>query len=258
MGFSKIINHWDFKKENNEDCGKEENEKINEQNNKEDSNKEYKKDNDDGKDKDKENKVELKCPIISMLTLNQVKEHFLNLLPKFFFKVDKNYYSFNALSDGGNRITLFNEYKILYSAFIKSVLPLMIEFTRESFSNLEIQYFNKSCAFPFMNPINDKNKLCINDYCLEPSYIIEHFFDDNYNEFNFLKYRNIDLFPLIDSKYWTDINFNKMKEFNKKIMQKTSMSCGDLKEALIFLNKKDKRNYDDDKNILCYFRKYNS
>ena len=154
MGFSKIINHWDYnrdqitnlikysnidinskdnskdknikeidKKENKEDCGKEDNKKNSEKNNKEDDNNEYKKGNDDEKEKDKEIKelIKLKCPMLSMLTLNQVKEHLLNLLPKFFFKVDKNY-SFNALSDGGNRITLFNEYKILYSKFIKKVL----------------------------------------------------------------------------------------------------------------------------------------
>ena len=134
----------------------------------------------------------------------------------------------------------------------------MIEFTRESFSNLEIQYFNKSCAFPFMNPINDKNKLCINDFCLEQRYIIESFFDDNYDEFIFLKYRNIDLFPLTDSKYWTDINFNKMKEFNKKTMQKTSINYEHLKEGIIYVKNFGKRSYEDDKNILCYFRKYNS
>ena len=70
----------------------------------------------------------------------------LRIIPKFFFKVD-NIYSFKALSDAGNRITLFNESKILYSKFIKKgveldpnecILPLMIEFTRESFSNWEI------------------------------------------------------------------------------------------------------------------------
>ena len=254
----------DNKKENNEDCGKEEMKKDKKQENMKDNEKE----NNEDKDNDVINKglIELTFPVLSMLTLNQVKKHLFDLLPKFFFKVSNNY-QFNALSDSGNRITLFNETRILYLKTKKKdfkldpnacVLPLMIEFAHEPFSHLKIRYSDISCVSPLLNPIKGKNKfLCSNDYSSESGYVMEYFLIDNYDELKHLKYRNIELFPLTNSEYWTDINFNKMKKFNKKVMEKNPMSSINRKENIYHYNF-DRRSYDDDKNILCYFKKYNS
>ena len=49
-----------------------------------------------------------------------------------------------------------------------------------------------------------------------------------------------------------------MKEFNKKTMQKTTINYEHLKAGIIYVKNFGKRSYEDDKNILCYFRKYNS
>ena len=249
------------KKENETKDNKDDNEnfkKGNNVNNNEDNIKYY-----DDKDKENKNHLELTFPVLSMLTLKQVKEHLFNLLPKFFFKVNNNY-SFNALSDSGNRIILFNPNKIFnledveenYELEAKQcVLPLMIELAHEPFSHLKIRYSKSLGDSPLLNPIKGNNRfLCPNDFSPESGYAMEYFMIDNYDEFRFLKFRNADLFPLTDEKYWTDINFNEMQKFNRKIMDKKPMIYGNFErdfEDFLF----DKRNYNDDENIRCFFRK---
>ena len=269
MGCSKILNLWDFEnieinnfmnlinkdkisyskpclkdfniKDNNEKC-KKDNFKDNKNESNEKDNKERFKNN-NGKNKEKNKNIQLAFPIISMLTINQVKAQLFELLPKFFFKVG-NIYSFNTLSDVDEGIKLDPE---------ECVLPLMIEFADESFNNWKIKYSNPLGLSPFLNFIKNKNTfLCRNDYGPESGYILEKFIVNNNHEFKFLKFRNIDLFPLTDVIYWTDINFNKMKKFNRNTIEKTGFKY----ENLEYFNK---RNYDDeDENIHCYFKKYNN
>lgn len=91
----------------------------------------------------------LTFPILSMLTLKQVKNHSLELLPKFFFKIP-NYYDYNAISKASYRISFFNEERILRITDAKQqkievdpkscVLPLMIEILHENFSLLKFRY----------------------------------------------------------------------------------------------------------------------
>ena len=206
-----------------------------------------------------------------MLTLNQVKQHSLNLLPKFFFKVVYAH-KFNAVSDAGNHITFFNESRLLYSEGMKDniilnpkgcVLPIMIEISHETLSHVKIRYANSSCLSPLLNPIKDKNKLlCPNDFKTESGYIIEYLFADTFEEVNFIKKRNEDLFELTDPKYWIDINFNKMKKFNKDKMEKKKED-EKFDEDYNNLILDDKRydesddDNDDEDNIGCIFHKYN-
>ena len=204
---------------------------------------------------------------LSMLTLKQTKEHSFNLLPKFFFKVGKNY-DFNALSDAGYRITFFNETRILCSEDVNDenkldpnacVLPLMIEISHERFSHLKIRYSNSTCDSPLLNSIADKNRfICPNYYNTESGYVIENLLADNYEDLKFLKFRNIELLPLTDSKYWTDINFNKMRKFLREKHKEKKDKANFIKdfEELAFF---DKRYHGDkfDKNIRCFFKLYN-
>lgn len=216
-------------------------------------------------------KRKITFPSISMLTLNQVKQHSLNLLPKFFFKVVYAH-KFNAVSDAGNHITFFNESRLLDSEGMKDniilnpkgcVLPIMIEISHETLSHVKIRYANSSCLSPLLNPIKDKNKLlCPNDFKTESGYIIEYLFADTFEELNFIKKRNEDLFELTDPKYWIDINFNKMKKFNKDKMEKKKED-EKFDEDYNNLILEDKRydesddDNDDEDNIGCIFHKYN-
>ena len=128
------------------------------------------------------------------------------------------------------RISFFNENKILYINDLEDVktiapkecvLPIMIELSHELCSFLKIKFSNLSSESPLLNPIKgDKKLLCTNDYDSKCGYFLEYFIADNYEEVKHLKYININLFPLTEFKYWTDINFNKLKEFNKKEMEK--------------------------------------
>ena len=216
-------------------------------------------------------KRKITFPSISMLTLNQVKQHSLNLLPKFFFKVVYAH-KFNAVSDAGNHITFFNESRLLYSEGMKDniilnpkgcVLPIMIEISHETLSHVKIRYSNSSCLSPLLNPIKDKNKLlCPNDFKTESGYIIEYLFADTFEELNFIKKRNEDLFELTDPKYWIDINFNKMKKFNKEKMEKKKEDekfDEDYNNLILDDKRYDESNddNDDEDNIGCIFHKYN-
>ena len=94
-----------------------------------------------------------------------------------------------------------------------------------------------------------------------------------------LKFKNINLFPLTEFKYWSDINFNKMKEFNKKEMEKeknnnnkndnnnndnnggniNNNEIQNTEEDYYNFISYDKGTYDDDIEVFrCVFKKYNS
>jgi hypothetical protein len=203
----------------------------------------------------KEKIGKLTFPMLSMLTLKQIKEHCMNLIPTFFFKVS-SIYSFNAVSDVVNRVTFYNEVKILeddYSDFQKlnpkeCVLPLMIEISHETYSHIIIRYSNSWNNSPLLNPIKDKNKfLCSNDFSTESGFAIEYFFIDDYKELNNLKTPGIDLFELTNPKYWTGKNFNAMKEFNRVYMQSV------YHYSSHFASHFDKRKGSGNQNFNCVF-----
>ena len=103
--------------------------------------------------------------------------------------------------------------------------------------------------------------MCPNYYENEPGYYLEYFLADDYSELTFLKTRNIDLYPLTDFKYWTDINFNEMKKLTKKYYLPSLSNFphyeGSYKEFEDLL-KYDKRNIDEGKDIRCAFKIFNS
>lgn len=72
---------------------------------------------------------------------------------------------------------------------------------------------------------------------------------DDFQELKHLKLRNITLYPLTDYKYWTDFNFNKMKDFNRKEIIKDLFNINPVQY--------DKRTSDEEEDIRCMFRKFN-
>ena len=215
-----------------------------------------------------ENCAKLTYPVLSMLTLENIKSHSLNLLPKYFFKVPF-VYDFNALSISSYRIIFFNMDKVLQKKDFEKkknnispkacVLPLMIEISHESLSHLKVRYSSMNCESPILNPIKGNRKLlCPNNYNTESGYVFEYLLTSDNDELQFLRYPNKNLFPLTNSEYWTDINFNKMKEFLReemKLMQEDNIQFQeDFENMAFYYNKKA---IDKDEVIRCAFKKFN-
>ena len=95
----------------------------------------------------------------------------------------------------------------------------MLEISHETYSHIKTRFSSSSCESPLLTPIDGKNKfLCPNDYKGEEGYILEYFICDDFNEFKHLKRPNKNLFELTKPEYWTDTNFNNLKEFNRMEM----------------------------------------
>ena len=210
---------------------------------------------------------DLTFPVLSMLSLNTIKRHAIDLLPKFLFKIPY-IYDCKAISNGYYRISFFNEEKILYTKDMNAmnlevdsescVLPFMIEISHEAHSHIKLRYSNINNQSPLLNPKKGlKQLLCPNDFHPESGYSIEYFFTDNYEELKFLKKRDNDLFELTKSNYWLDRNFNKMKEYVKQQIlskQKKKDFEQDFEDMVFF----DKRTYNDDEIMRYMFEKFNS
>ena len=82
---------------------------------------------------------------------------------------------------------------------------------------------------------------------------MEFLFVDDPKELIHLKRRNIDLYELTESKYWTDINFNKLKEFNKRIMDKNRLFNTSFDEDFENMAFYDKGKFKSDRTIKCVF-----
>ena len=112
--------------------------------------------------------------------LEQVKDHLLDLLPKFIFIVD-NLSRFVAVSDHVSYVSFFNEGR-LFNEIIenekyiennhkKYVLPIMIEISHEFLSHMKTRYGNL-CDSPILHSIGGKNNLCANNLENESGYAL--------------------------------------------------------------------------------------
>ena len=167
-----------------------------------------------------------------MLSLNQIKEHLLDLLPKFLF-ITSHLSNFVALSDSVCCVSFFNQgilikklldEKDLEIEHKKYTLPIMIEISHEFFSHLKSRYGN-SCDSPILHSIKGKNNfLCPDNYENESGFAFEYFLCDNIKELKHLKTPNEKLFELCEKKYWINFDFTELREFNKKIMEENEIN----------------------------------
>ena len=246
MGSTEIINHWDFKNSKVKIFNRVGLGIFPFESKYDDFRTELKKFN---KNKTNENISKLTFPVLSMLTINQLKEHLNNLLPKFYYKVD-TIYDFNAVSDETCKVSFYNINKILSlnvcnekNNYLDSscILSLMIEINHEAYSHLKIRYSNSVSASPLLNPLSDGYIfLCTNNYEAESGYYSDYCLTDNYEELLYLKFPNEDLVELTKPKYWIDANFNKMKKFNRNIMIKNK-NKKKLKKYFLYLNNNIKK-----------------
>ena len=173
-------------------------------------------------------KKKIAFPSLSMLSLNQIKDHLLDLLPKFLFIVD-NLSRFVSRADHAFYVSFFNE-GILFKEIIenekyiennhkKYVLPIMLEISHIFFSHIKTRYGNLYNS-PILHSISGKNNfLCVNNFENESRNTLEYFICDDNKELKHLKTPNEKLFELCETKYWIDTDFTEMRKFNKKVME---------------------------------------
>ena len=262
MGSTAIINEWDFR-----DYEVSNFEYVPSKDNFIHSSSAFNSFKNEFNEKKNKNYPKLTFPVLSMLTLEQVKNHCYDLLPKYIFKVPE-IYNFKSVSMTGNRISFFNENRILNTIGMKKellylepkslVLPYMIEISHDTYSYLKVKYLNNNNDSPILNPMRERKKLiCPNNYKPKSGYILEYFCAEDYNELLFLKFRNENLFPLTDSKYWVDINFNKMKKFGKTKMINSGINIHSLQEDFENMSFFNRRGFNEDLIMRCAFRKFN-
>ena len=174
------------------------------------------------KDEDEEEEeeiIKLTFPKLSMLTLSQVKEHLLNLVPKFFFKVKNS--NFSAVTNKNNFIIFINESNLLSIESLegiksnkkKFVLPIMVEIINENFNYLKTRYEDNTYDSPLLNQIDLKNVLlCPNEF--------EQLLIDSPSELIAIKTPNEELFELTDTKFWVQRTFKLFKEKAKAYADK--------------------------------------
>lgn len=178
-------------------------------------------------EEEEEDIIKLTFPKLSMLTIDQVKEHLLNLVPKFFFKV--KYTDFSAVSNKNSFILFINESNLLGIESLeeiesnkqKFVLPIMAEIMHENFSHLKSRYEDNTSDSPLLSQIGLKNVLlCPNEFESESGFLFEQLFIDSPNELIAIKTPNDELFELTDSKYWVQKTFKLFKEKTKNYVSK--------------------------------------
>jgi len=213
-------------------------------------------------EEEEEEIIKLTFPKLSMLTLSQVKEHLLNLVPKFFFKVKNT--NFSAVSNKNNFIIFINESNLLDIESLetiksnkqKFVLPIMAEIIHENFNHLKARYEDNTCDSPLLNQIGLKNVLlCPNEFEPESGFLFEQLLIDSPSELIAIKTPNDELFELTDTKFWVQRTFKLFKEKAKAFAAKYNIKITKFKDSMDD-SCYDRRNFS--KNNLkyrCVFRK---
>lgn len=174
-----------------------------------------------------ENKKKITFPSLSMVSLNQIKDHLLELLPKFIFIVNP-FSGFVAVSDANYFVSFFNQSRLLHTLssfeileenYRNYVIPIMIEIGHEFFSHLKSAY-GCSTESPILHSIKgQKQFLCPDGFENESGYFFEFCLCEDIKELKHLKTPNKHLFQLSEVKYWIDVNFSELRKYNKYIME---------------------------------------
>ena len=202
---------------------------------------------------------------MSLMTVEEIKEHLFNLLPTIIVQIDSNL-DFRASFEKKTRIMIINEYQV-FGNFITDnknffkvepdsyVVPISMEMLSEIFGNIKLRYNNKDESSPLAlrDSKNDfkcqklmtKIKLNLNKEILinkgETGRVLEHYISENKNVIGILKKKNYNK-EIIDYKFWIGKTFNALYEaldFKNEIINKK-----EFQEELI-LDDYDKEEYYD-------------
>ena len=204
---------------------------------------------------------------MSLLTLEEIKQHLLNLLPEIIIKIDTNI-NMRALFEYQTGIMIINEY-IMFGDFFENnkteflekpgcyIVPISMEILHELLAHGKLRYNKENEESPLV--IRDSkhdfkvqvlmkeikidlfNKIKVNKG--ETGRVLEHYISENKNVINLLKAKT-DNKKILDTKYWTGTNF---EDLHKELKEKNE-NGGDFSEIIL-----DSCDDDDFDNYECIF-----
>ena len=172
---------------------------------------------------------------INLLNTNEIKKHFLNLLPRFIIRTESKI-KYRAYYESETNIILINE-KEMFGQSIDTldeiyleepysfVIPLAMEILQEILTHGKVRLNDKIIRSPTVYKDKKYNfesksiKKTINnkDYPIgESGKVLEHYISENREIIKQLKKPNKKNKILIDSSYWIGENFEKLEEIVTK------------------------------------------
>ena len=180
---------------------------------------------------------------LSMLSLEQIKQHLFLLIPKIVINYDsseKDSSNGSFLPDVGIfRIyegTLFKKRKnhkdLNIMKFrddtVKYTIPIIMLFLHECFCHTKIRSRHSEIGSPsyFYNPYDDYTLLfhCDKGEC---GSLLEFYISPNIEVIKFLKYSYVSMPELLNSEYWTSKNREKLWNYIKKKMEENKIEILD-------------------------------
>lgn len=170
---------------------------------------------------------------MSLMTVEEIKQHLLNLLPTIIIRIDSNM-SIRVLYERKTKLMVFNELQMFGDSFTENeelfkkeadyyIVPISMEIFHENLSHGKLRYnyevefsplILRDSKYDFkIQKIMKRIKLDYNEEKIinkgETGRVFEHYISEDKNIIHKLKSRTTNL-DIINSKYWTDKNFNSL------------------------------------------------
>ena len=223
-------------------------------------------------------KIEVKQPEyiteygLSLMTVDEIKKHLLALLPTIIVKIDTTL-NMRALYEDKTKIMIINELQMFGELFTENekifkiesncyVVPISMEVLHEAMSHGKLRLNNKNDNSPLV--IRDSkydfkaqklikkikldftNEIKVNKG--ETGRVLEHYISEDKSVIQILKERTKNT-EIIDTKYWTGINFDALHKILNSDEQNGSFSKFQ-KEIIL-----DDYDYDNEYNCECLLHK---
>lgn len=206
---------------------------------------------------------------MSLMTVEEIKQHLLNLLPTIIIRIDSNI-SIRALYEKKTKLMVFNELQMFGESFTENeelfkeeadhyIVPISMEIFHGNLSHGKLRYNNGDEFSPLVlrdskynfkiQKIMKRIKLDFNEEKIinngETGRVFEHYISENKNIIHKLKSRTTNL-DIINCKYWTDKNFNSLYK---------AINCDEENNNLKFQEEIILDDYDDESegNYDCVF-----
>ena len=171
---------------------------------------------------------------MSLMTVDEIKEHLLDLLPTIIIQIDTTI-NLRALYEEKTKIMIINELKMFGDLFTENekdifkigpehyVVPISMEILHEMLSHGKLRYINKNDNSPLVirdskydfkvQKLIKKIKLDFTNEIIvnkgETGRVLEHYISEDRNVIQKLKTRTVNT-DIINTKYWTGQNFNDL------------------------------------------------
>ena len=206
---------------------------------------------------------------MSLMTVEEIKQHLLNLLPTIIIRIDSNM-SIRVLYERKTKLMVFNELQMFGDPFTENeelfkkeadyyIVPISMEIFHENLSHGKLRYnyevefsplILRDSKYDFkIQKIMKRIKLDYNEEKIinkgETGRVFEHYISEDKNFIHKLKSRTTNL-DIINSKYWTDKNFNSLYK---------AINCDEENNNLKFQEEIILDDYEDENegNYYCVF-----